>query len=1094
MANGKILAEDIIDVEGIKRSLTEVQQNLGNLKDALKGIEKEMQAEVKISGLDEIKTLAPAVQSLADAMARLKTASDVNKQAMAALKAETNAATEESKQSVAADNAKAAALKAETAELYKEVAAKKLAAEAEKERTVHVKSGTAELSAEVIALKELIATQNASAQALRNASNAVQVQGKSYNELSASYGALKKVLNEVNVDMVNSSQTGYKAVQEKLAQLYEAMNKYQQSTGKWQMNVGQYRTAFDGLGFSIQQVLREVPSALNVQQFFLAISNNIPMVVDQMKLFNTEQQNIKKNLEEIEKNEGKASAAYEAMANKQISMGKKIAQSIFNWQTALIAVLMLLRKYGDDIVNWFKKIIHGAEDVLSYMKQLNDVNKGAAASVGELTAQYKAQQKEWKTLTSADKIKFVNQQCWIWNELGIAVNSVNNAERFYSEEGTKSVIAAIDKRARSAAALELATEKYKKAFELQNEAENNKKNGTVSGFFPNVISYILSATNVPMLPAIVSQKQYENKTNEAEKAKLEADNYINRFVDLDALGNTGSSKGSKGSSKNEPTVQSVTDRYWESEEALINAYRKGYEKEYALAELARDKALEANEDNWDEQLTKLDENLANKFITQEEYDKEAQKLERQHNNIQLGIYKDYQTKYDDITAKMNDEQYKKRADAEIDNINSLTDAYDHQLKAVRKRVKSVEDERDKNAELIDNIAILEKKMASLNAQEVTTTESTEAQAKAIGKTTEEIKKLQSQMDVSQQFKNYGSISDMFDSNMFITGGMKSNKGSFFDKFSGSKIKAEDMDSETVDAFFDNNIGKWSDSAKEAWGSLYDEAKNYVSDLLNNYLDAWVEYYQEKADLAKEDTENAKTNWETQQELLANGYASNVETAWKEYNEKKAIQKQAEAEAERAQKTQSAISSLESGASLSVAIANIIKLYSGIPLGGVGIAASVIAGMLATYISYKSQIKSVANYGEGMVEYVNGGSHSSGNDVAMGYDGSGRERRVEGGEEIAVFNKRAVARYGRDSVESIVRNINGMRYGQIERNIIQRNGIVANVFSQSSPRVSLGKVESGLAELVSQGAARSYVDGDGNLVETNGNFTRKTIRR
>lgn len=54
--------------------------------------------------------------------------------------------------------------------------------------------------------------------------------------------------------------------------------------GNYQRNVGNYASHWNGLNMSVQQVARELPSlAVGWNTFFLAISNNLPMLADELK-------------------------------------------------------------------------------------------------------------------------------------------------------------------------------------------------------------------------------------------------------------------------------------------------------------------------------------------------------------------------------------------------------------------------------------------------------------------------------------------------------------------------------------------------------------------------------------------------------------------------------------------------------------------------------------------------------------------------------------------------------------------------------------------------------------------------------------------
>ncbi len=69
----------------------------------------------------------------------------------------------------------------------------------------------------------------------------------------------------------------------------ETLKRLDASVGQHNRNVGNYASAYSGLNMSIQQILREAPSAaVSLNTFFLAISNNLPMFFDELAKINKE--------------------------------------------------------------------------------------------------------------------------------------------------------------------------------------------------------------------------------------------------------------------------------------------------------------------------------------------------------------------------------------------------------------------------------------------------------------------------------------------------------------------------------------------------------------------------------------------------------------------------------------------------------------------------------------------------------------------------------------------------------------------------------------------------------------------------------------
>lgn len=125
------------------------------------------------------------------------------------------------------------------------------------------------------------------------------------------------------------------------------------SMGVHARNVGNYASGWNGLSFSIQQVARELPSlAISPQTFFLAISNNLPILADQLAL-------TRQRVKEL-KAEGQSFTP----------VWKQVIKSIISWQTLLIAGITVLTLYGKEITEWVGSLFKG--------KQAFDAAKQAA--------------------------------------------------------------------------------------------------------------------------------------------------------------------------------------------------------------------------------------------------------------------------------------------------------------------------------------------------------------------------------------------------------------------------------------------------------------------------------------------------------------------------------------------------------------------------------------------------------------------------------------------------------------------------------------------------------------------------------------------
>lgn len=191
---------------------------------------------------------------------------------------------------------------------------------------------------------------------------------------SDSLVALRKQLSLLNAEYDRLSATDRKAtvgtnLQKQIQALNTEISSAEQATGRYQRNVGNYASSWNGLSVSVQQAARELPSlAVGWNTFFLAISNNLPMLADELKKAAAEYKAFKM-----------AVAAGNNDVAKVAPVWKQLITSIFSWQTALVAAITLLSVYGKDIIEWTKNLL-GADTA---QKRLNESLKEFNNLVGK---------------------------------------------------------------------------------------------------------------------------------------------------------------------------------------------------------------------------------------------------------------------------------------------------------------------------------------------------------------------------------------------------------------------------------------------------------------------------------------------------------------------------------------------------------------------------------------------------------------------------------------------------------------------------------------------------------------------------------------
>ena len=214
---------------------------------------------------------------------------------------------------------------------------------------------------------------------------------------------------------------------------------------------------FNGLNMSIQQVARELPTlAMGPQMFMLAISNNLPILSDQIK---------------IAKNEY---TALTAAGQKATPVWKQVVSSLFSWQTALVAGITLMIVFMPKIVEWVSKLKGSNNQMattIELQKKLNETLEKSGDDFGKQITNLKKLQDGWNKLGGSlrEKKKFINDNKDAFQSLGVSVTSVSDAENLLVKN-TSVFVEALKSRAKAAAAGKLAEEAYGRAFQKEQEA------------------------------------------------------------------------------------------------------------------------------------------------------------------------------------------------------------------------------------------------------------------------------------------------------------------------------------------------------------------------------------------------------------------------------------------------------------------------------------------------------------------------------------------------------------------------------------------------------------------------------------------------
>lgn len=941
----------------------------------------------------------------------------------------------------------------------------------------------------------------------------------SYNQLSAIYTGLKLKINAMG-EADEKAVVAKRKLEEQAKAVYQQMIKLQEATGKHTLSVGNYAKSWDGLRFSVFQVVREVPNAaMSMQTFFLAISNNLPIVADEIARVKAEN----KALAE----EGK----------KGVPVWKQLTSAVLSWQTVMIAGIFLLTKFGAQLVDWIGKLISGRNAVMSYSEAIDNMNKEIAengSEFGRNMAAYKRLQAEWKNTSSEkERIKWIKIHKSELEQLTTKVKDVDSAEDFFVKN-TANVIRGFELRAKAAAAMTLAQKEYEKAFKLQ--VENSRKTGTASD-----LEWwrrgLYNITGVSAYADIAAMIELRQAGEEMRGAMTNAQQYVNMFVALDNEANKilgdphkgggGGSNGHKNTGRDprditkdiEKMIRDVNQALSESATALMgsginhtlaqidDATQKGINKmedirgriQHWLNNPKRFKLTDAQRESLEALKSLIDltqGNLSAKGAIDAtnarqaesarlaSFDARMAKLAGE-SAIGLSLFANYAQRSEIMKAEQN---------AEIENLRNT-----YQLRADL-IAKGDADELKRREEYLRELELLQKKHAlQMSLLGVDYTNSSFAHGQRMQSLWWRISSANRTPSRRQQLgftyrQNAARLSNELN-----------------DPNTTPERRAE-IEAEQRALLAEYTRAKRPQNIYELMGlELNDEEKqaiststSYAMDAINSLMQleqAWADKAVENAQRRVDATRNAL---QIEKEARANGYANNVEYAQKEYEAAKKQQERALKQRRKLQQAQMAIDAATQVTNLVTGTTEIWKVYAAQPWIAASLTALMWSSFAASKIMAMQAVKAQnekEEYAEGTVELLQGGSHASGNDVDLGVKPNGVRRRAEGGEYFAVINRRNSRKY-RHQIPDI---INALNRGDFDKRYLTAEQASAEVgkyvaaydkaggitLKYERSATDLRRLEDDVRKLREQGERHTAIDNKGRVIEQYKNVRRIT---
>lgn len=459
----------------------------------------------------------------------------------------------------------------------------------------------------------LLTHKTALAEVRQNLSNNAKldnVAATSMNGLSQSLQRMRITYRELTEEERNSPFG-----KELLSSIQQADTKIKQldaTIGNHQRNVGNYASRWNGLSVSIQQIGRELPSlAYGARTFFYAISNNLPILADEIKRA------------KVQYNELKDSG------QKAVPVWKQVVSSIFSWQTALTVGITLLTLYGDKVVDWVAGLFNAKDalqDVASYQQNLSKIMsegaKNSARERVELDTLYKATQNHKRLLEERNKAADELQKKYpsYFGNLSNEAILAGNAASAY-----KSLTENLLKAAQARAAMKIIEENYNKIYQLQKAINadtnwTNRNREKTKGGTASVTAVIGgSITGYTQTGEVLTDEaiEYNRRTKALQENKKavdalkDANNALIDSIDVSAfVADNGNISGVKDINAYTDQLHRIAelerkqtierqrqqqDLDNQLEQSRIDSLQDGYEKEQAQRELNNKKEIQALE-------------------------------------------------------------------------------------------------------------------------------------------------------------------------------------------------------------------------------------------------------------------------------------------------------------------------------------------------------------------------------------------------------------------------------------------------------------------------------------------------------------------
>lgn len=262
--------------------------------------------------------------------------------------------------------------------------------------------------------------------------NVLSLGTKEFQEANGSYDSLVRTMSQLTQAWrATGDEATRAALGKKILEINTQLKELDASRGNFQRNVGNYQSAFDGLSTSMSQVIRELPSLqMGMSTFVLAISNNLPILFDNIQRVNAELAEMRSQGQQVPSTIGAIAKSFMSL-NTLLMAGILILQLVVNnwdkiaslWRDktpeelakeaieemneALERQQDLLKEQNTEALRRYTEALRevggSADKAREALEKFNDANRQSelAAATKQLEEAYKAEQKAYEAYAAA---------------------------------------------------------------------------------------------------------------------------------------------------------------------------------------------------------------------------------------------------------------------------------------------------------------------------------------------------------------------------------------------------------------------------------------------------------------------------------------------------------------------------------------------------------------------------------------------------------------------------------------------------------------------------------------------------------------------